>query len=172
MEPLARVKCAPPLSLAIGKLARVRCAPPALSNPVLGVNQEYLHRHKLKGSVLGGILEDVRDAHHLSWKVNGLLDEEKDRRRVLQLSTQLRHCDSENQLEAAATVPLVPTLRPSLQQPCWPPGGWRFFLVVAHTEVLRASRWGWKIGLELRRVLRPAPPPLVLAAFWPRGSTP
>ena len=49
--------------------------------------------------------------------VNVLLDDRRhDVRHFHQFTTQLRHCDVENELEAAATVPLVPHLRPHLVQ--------------------------------------------------------
>ena len=57
------------------------------------------------------------------------------------LPPQLRHCGIENELKAAPTMPLVPHLRPHIQQWCEPLGGWHF-LVVSRGKVLCASRLG------------------------------
>ena len=54
-----------------------------------------------------------------NWNVNVLLDDLRHGvRHFHQLTTQVRHCDVGNKLEAAATVPLVPHLRPHLNERC------------------------------------------------------
>ena len=65
----------------------------------------------------------------MNWNVNVLLDDLRhDVRHFHQFSPKLRHCDIENKLDAAATVPLVPRLRPHLNQCCWPRSWWRRLL--------------------------------------------
>ena len=67
--------------------------------------------------------------------------------------------DIENQLEAA-TVPLVPKLRPQLHQRCWPPSGWCLPVVLSDVlrKVLHTSRLEGVLP-ELRRVLQLVPSP-------------
>ena len=172
----ARVRCIPPLALASETLpARVRCIPPlALALETLPVRVRCtpllntdLHEKTLLNYVLGESHEEQTLQPRANWNGDDLL---------VQSAPQLRHCGIEDQLEADPAVPLLTHWRQHLQQRCWLPGDWRFFVVVAHTEILRVSRpgrggrreggreggrdggRGGGLRPELRRVLRLAPP--------------
>ena len=96
-----------------------------------------------------------------NWNVNVLLDDLRhDVRHFHQFTTHLRHCDVENELEAAATVPLVPHLQPHLNERCRPGG--KHVPVVVRPVVHRACRLGWRSRqahgkVHLVSVLSPGP---------------
>ena len=104
----------------------MRCTPPALSNPVLDVYLEDLRRQKQKDSLLGSDLEDLRDAHH-----HPELECQRSARRKGLLART-----SSKPLPQCRSYPNWP----HLHQRCWPPCGWPFLVVVAHTEVLTARQ--------------------------------